>query len=199
MQQHAGKDLREEIGPVALTSDRLMGWMRTSRSVNPVGRTLHSAATRLRKRSGDWIGHWSGLTPALREARCDLWVVDLGEMQCPQAPTVWLMRQSRQEQDPALAFLPKDRSRTHDLSSVTNLRTLHNRNPNALADSDRSTRSPAKWSVGVRRATPLIDPLTDSRNSGPVFAGSVRIPANVNACSDSRWTIIEHPVRWQCL
>ena len=57
------------------------------------------------------------------------------------------MRQAGQVPHPALALLLNDISRTHDRSPATNLRILHTLNPDALADADQPTRSPAKWSI----------------------------------------------------
>ena len=67
----------------------------------------------------------------LREARFDLRAGNLGERQRPRAPNVRLMRPSKREHDPALAFLLKDPSRTYDRSPVTNLHMLRILNPDA--------------------------------------------------------------------
>ena len=112
----------------------------------------------------------SGPTPAPQEARCDLRTGDLGERQRPQAPTVRLTRPSKKEQDPALACLLEDPDRTHDRSPVANLCSVHNLHPDAQADVDQSTRSPAKWSIVVQQVTSLIDPMTGTRDRGFIEA-----------------------------
>ena len=114
------------------------------------------------------------LTSAPREARSDLRAGDLGGGQRPQAPTVRLMRQARQEQDPAPALLQMDPSRSHDMSPATELRILHNLHLDAWADADRVPRSPAKRATYRATETPLMDPMTGTQSPGrqsPTVAG----------------------------
>ena len=85
----------------------------------------------------------SHLASAPREAHRDRRSGDPGERQRRPAPTLRPMRQAGQVPHPALALLLK----THNRSPATTRRILHTLNPDALADVDQPTRSPAKWSI----------------------------------------------------